>query len=85
MVELRSLLPVREIVTPLAIWTQIALVHVLVARDAVLRKPQVGSGLLCALDQSPQGGDHVRDRVTLLAVQPGVLSLKGITGLAMIE
>jgi len=40
-IELRSLLPVGEVVTPLAVRPQVSFMHVLVAGYAILREPKI--------------------------------------------
>jgi hypothetical protein len=85
MVELLYLLPVGEIVTALAIRSELAFVGICVARDTIFRKTQKGVGEILALNQRSIRGNHVRGGVTFLARDAGMLIHERIAGQPMIE
>ena len=84
-IELLRLFPVGYIVAALTIGSQLPLVRIAVARDAVFRKAQKGFAEVLALNQRAFGGNHVRGRVTFFTGHSGVLLKQRIACLPVIE
>ena len=72
MVEVLYLFPVVEIVTTLAIRSELAFVWISVAGDAVLRKTQKRGGEILALNQRSFRRSYVRGSMAFLASNAGV-------------
>lgn len=85
MVELLGLLPVRQVVTALAVIAELSFVDVLVAAGALLGKPHVRRGKILVLDQGTQGRNHVCGRVALLTGDSRMFFHQRITSQSMIE
>lgn len=84
-VELRCRFPVHEVVTLQTILSQLAVVNIFVATDAVLRQAQKGAAQILHLDQRTCSRLNARGHVALAAVNPRVLSLQRVARLRVIE
>lgn len=84
-IDFRRRFPVHEIVAPDAILAELPLVRIIVTGDAIRRQPEVRLPQILHLDRALHGSLNVRGRVTLIALDRGVLSLETVACLAMIE
>ena len=87
MVELPNIegFPVDEVMARLAIWTQTALVKVLVTGNAGGRQAKKRSVQIFILDRRPFLRGNVRGIMALVAFQTRVFAFQHISGLFMIE
>src|SRR5205807_3047723 len=77
-IELLCRLPIRVIMTLQAIVSELAFVHIFVARHAILRQPEKGLRKIFHLDERALIGNHVCRHVTLLASKAGMLSFQDV-------
>ncbi len=85
MVKLLCRFPVREVVAGLALISELALVHVLVAGHAILRQSKKGLRDVFHLDERALVGNHVAGHVALLAGNVGMLAFQLVACLQVIE
>lgn len=84
-IDFRRRFPVHEIVALDAILAELPLVRIIVTGHAIRRQPEVRLPQILHLDRGLHGSLNVRGRVTLIALDHGVLSLQTVACLAMIE
>lgn len=80
-----NLLPVHEVMARLAVWTQPPLVEILVARNAGRRQAEISAVQVLVLDRGPFLRRNMRSVVALIAFQAGVLALKKVSRVFMVE
>ncbi len=78
-IELIGGLPIHVIVTLQAIVSELAFVHIFVARHAILRQPEKGFRDILHLDECALLGNHVCRRVALLTSKARMLSFQDVT------
>ena len=84
-IELVGRFPVRVIVTLQAIVSELAFVHIFVARDAILRQPEERLGKILHLDKRTVIANHESRCVALFARNASMLSFQLVAGQAMIK
>src|SRR5215472_666348 len=85
MVEVRDVLPRGRVMTGLAIFAELALVEVFMARQAGLRDPQETPVQILVLDQFLPLGRDARRVVALFALDGGVLAFQLVACLVVIK
>ena len=80
-----DLLPVHEVMARLTLRPEPPFVLVLVARGACSGEPKVGPIQILLFNQRPFLRRYVRGSVALVACKPGMLALKNVSGVFMIE
>jgi len=78
-------LPIGEVVALQAVVTELALVRIFVAGDAILRKPKEGLGEILHFDESALVSHHIHRRVASFASDAGVFSFEDVAGKPVIE
>ena len=78
-IELLCRLPVHVIMTLQAFVSELAFVHIFVARYAILRQSEKGFRDIFHLDERALLGNHVGRRVALLTSKAGMLSFQDVT------
>ena len=84
-IELIGGLPIHVIVTLQAIVSELAFVHIFVARYAILRQPKKGLRKIFHLDERAFIGNHVCRHVALLASKARMLSFQDVARQPVIE
>ena len=84
-IELLCRFPIREVVTLQAIVSQLTLVHILVARHAVLCQSEKGLGKILHLYERALLGNHVARRVALFTSNAGMLAFQYVACELMVE
>ena len=84
-IELLCRLPVHVIMTLQAIVSELAFVHILVARYAILRQPEKGLRKILHFDERAFIGNHVCRQVALLASKARVLPFQDVACQPVIE
>jgi hypothetical protein len=84
-IELIGRFPVREIMTLQAIVSELAFVHIFVARHAVLRQTEERLRKIFHFDERAILANHISRRVALFARDGRMLSLQLVAGQAMIK
>src|ERR1700674_4522124 len=84
-IELLCRLPVHVIMTLQAIVSELAFVHILVARYAILRQPEKGLRKIFHLDERAFIGNHVCRQMALLASKTCMLPFQDVARQPMIE
>lgn len=84
-IELLGSLPIHNVMTALAILSELALVNVFVACRALLRETNIRLRQIFALQQRLELWSDVRGRMALLARDGGVLTLQRVTGQFVVE
>jgi hypothetical protein len=84
-IELVGRFPIRVIVTLQAIVSELAFVHIFVARHAILRQPEERLRKIFQFDERAVIANHESRRVALFAGDASVLSFQLVAGQAMIK
>ncbi len=84
-IELLCRLPVHVIMTLQAFVSELAFVHIFVARYAILRQPEKGLRKIFHLDERAFVGNHVCRHVALLASKARMLPFQDVARQPMIE
>ena len=84
-IELLCRLPVHVIMTLQAIVSELAFVHILVARDAILRQPEKGLRKIFHLDERAFIRNHVCRQVALLASKARMFPFQDVACQPVIE
>ena len=85
MIKLLCSLPISKVMALQAIVPQLSLVHVLMARYAVLRQSEKGLGKILHLDERAFIGNHVAGRMALFTRDAGVLAFQHVSRELMVE